>query len=88
MKPVDVKSNTYIDLDKENIRKFLIESWWLCKNIKIWKRFCKRLRSKLVRRSSVIKNVKNTVPLTYVISDLNGKKIVGTFYEKELQKTN
>ena len=37
---------------------------------------------------SVIKNVKNTVPLTYVISDLNGKKIVGTFYEKELQKTN
>ena len=25
---------------------------------------------------------------TYVISDLNGKEIVGTFYEKELQKTN
>ena len=26
--------------------------------------------------------------LTYVINDLNCKKIVGTFYEKELQKTN
>ena len=25
---------------------------------------------------------------TYVISDLNGEEIVGTFYEKELQKTN
>ena len=25
---------------------------------------------------------------TYVISDLIGKEIVGTFYEKELQKTN
>ena len=25
---------------------------------------------------------------TYVISDLNGKEIVGTFYEKELQKKN
>ena len=24
----------------------------------------------------------------HVISDLNGEKIVGTFYEKELQKTN
>ena len=24
----------------------------------------------------------------YVISDLNGEEIVGTFYEKELQKTN
>ena len=36
----------------------------------------------------VIKEVKNTVPWTYAISDLNGKKIIGTFYEKELQKTN
>ena len=25
---------------------------------------------------------------TYVISDLNGEKIMGSFYEKELQKTN
>ena len=34
----------------------------------------------------VIKEVKNTVPWTYVISDLDGESIVGTFYEKELQK--
>ena len=34
----------------------------------------------------VIKKVKNTVPRIYVISDLNGEEIVGTFYEKELQK--
>ena len=26
--------------------------------------------------------------MTYVISNLNGEEIVGTFYEKELQKTN
>ena len=32
--------------------------------------------------------VKNTMLWTYVIEDLNGEKIVGTFYEKELQKTN
>ena len=31
---------------------------------------------------------KNTVPWTYVVSDLNGEEIVGSFYEKELQKTN
>ena len=30
---------------------------------------------------------KNTVPWTYVISDLNGEEIVGRFYEKELRKT-
>ena len=34
----------------------------------------------------VIKNIKNTVTRTYVISDLNSKGIVGTFYEKEFQK--
>ena len=28
------------------------------------------------------------MPWTYVISDLNGQEIVGSFYEKELQKTN
>ena len=36
----------------------------------------------------VIKNVKNTVPWTYVINDLNNEEIIGSFYEKELQKTN
>ena len=36
----------------------------------------------------VIKKVKNTVPWTYVINDLNGEEITGTFYERELQKTN
>ena len=36
----------------------------------------------------VIAKSKNTVPLAYVINDLNGKEIAGSFYEKELQKTN
>ena len=28
------------------------------------------------------------MPWTYLTNDLNGEEIVGTFYEKELQKTN
>ena len=28
------------------------------------------------------------MPWTYVLNDLNGQEIVGTFYEKELQETN
>ena len=36
----------------------------------------------------MIKKVKNTVSWAYVISDLNGKEIVETFYQKELQKAN
>ena len=34
--------------------------------------------------SGIIK-VKKTVQWTYVISNLNGEEIFGTFYEKELQ---
>ena len=36
----------------------------------------------------VVKKIKNTVPWTYAINDLNSEEIVGSFYEKELQKTN
>ena len=34
----------------------------------------------------IAQKVKNNVPWTYVISDKRGEEIVGTFYEKELQK--
>ena len=36
----------------------------------------------------MIKKIKNTVPWTYVINDLNGEEIIGTLYEKKLQKIN
>ena len=36
----------------------------------------------------VINKVKNTVPWTYLINDLNGEEIKGSSYEKELQKTD
>ena len=45
--------------------------------------------SKLVRRSFYNqKKVKNIVPWTYVITDLNDEEIIGTFYEKGLKKLN
>ena len=36
----------------------------------------------------IINKIKNTVPWTYAISDLNGEEITGSFYEKALQRTN
>ena len=32
--------------------------------------------------------IKNTVPWAYVISDLNGESLAGSFYEQNLQKTS
>ena len=36
----------------------------------------------------VVKRVRNTVPWSYLIADLNGKEILGSFNEKELEKTD
>ena len=36
----------------------------------------------------VIRKIQNTCPWTYLINDLNGEEIMGSFYEKELQKTD
>ena len=34
----------------------------------------------------MIEIIKNTVSWTYVINDLNGEEIIGTFYEKNCKK--
>ena len=36
----------------------------------------------------MIKRIKNTVPQTHVINDLNGEDIIGRFYEKEFKEMN
>ena len=89
MKPIDVKDNTYFDFNKEindKDPKFKINDYVRIskyKNI-----FAKGYTPNWSEEVFVIKKVKNTVPWTYVINDLNGEEIIGTFYEKELQKTN
>ena len=87
MKPIDVKDNTYINIDKkvnDNDPKFKfgdpvrISKY---KNI-----FAKGYTPNWSAEVFVIKEIKHTVPWTYVINDLNDEEIIGTFYEKELQK--
>ena len=89
MKPVDAKDNTYIDFKKEvndKSPKFKVDD-----HVRISKYkniFAKRYTRNWSEEVFVIKKVKNTAPWTYVINDLNGEKIIETFYEKELQKTD
>ena len=89
MKPLDVKDNTYIDSmelhsnedpnlevgDHVRIPRY--------KNI-----FAKGCTPNWSEEIFVIKKVKNLIPWTNVINDLNGNEIIGTCFEKELQKTN
>ena len=89
MKPVDVKDNTYIDFKKEvndKDPKFKVSD-----HVRISKYkniFAQGYTPNWSEEVFIIKKVKNTVPWRYIINDLNGKEIIGTFYEKELQKTN
>ena len=89
MKPADVKDNTYINADKEINNKD--PKFKVGDHVRISKYkniFAKGYMYNWSEEVFVIKRVKNTVPWTYVINDLNGEEITGTFYEKELQKTN
>ena len=89
MKPVDVKSSTYVDFNKQNDKedpKFEVGD--LVRISKYKNIFAKGYVLNWSKEMFVIKKVKNTVPWTYVISDLSGEEIVGTFYEKKLQISN
>ena len=89
MKPVDVKDNIYINFKKEVNHKD--PKFKVGDNVRISKYkniFAKGYTPNWSEEVFVIKKVKNTVPWTYVINDLNSEKVIGTFYEAELQKTN
>ena len=89
MKPIDVKDNTYINTDKEINNKEPKFKVGDCVRISKYKNiFTKGYMPNWSEEVFVIEKVKNTVPWTYVINDLNGEEIIGAFYEKELQKTN
>ena len=83
MKPVDVKSSSYIDFDKKNNKegpKFKIGD-----HVRISKYkniFEKGYVPNWSEEDFVVTKVKNTLPWTYVINDLNPEEIVRTFYEK------
>ena len=89
MKPVDVNDNTYIDFKKEANDKDLKFKVGDHARISKYKNiFAKGYTPNWSEEIFVITKIKNPVPWAYVIHDLNGEEIIGTFYEKELQKTN
>ena len=89
MYSVDVKDNTYIDSSKEindKDPKFnVVDHVRISKYKNI---FAKRYTPSQSKVVFVIKEVKNTVPQTCAVNDINGDKINEKIYEKELQKTN
>ena len=85
MKPIDVKSSTYIDLDIENNDKE--PNFWEPDNAIISKHKnifakCYNFTLNWSEEIFVIKKIKNIVPWTYGMEDPNGEEIVASFCEK------
>ena len=89
MKPIDVKDDSFAEYNEDSNEKD--PKFKVGDHVKISKFknvFAKGYTSNWSEEIFIIKKIKNYVPWTYVISDLNEEEIVGRFYEKELQKTN
>ena len=87
MKPIDVTSNSYAEYNKVSNEKG--PKFKLGDHVRILKYkniFAKWYTPNWSEETFVIIKIKNTVPWTYVISDLKGEESVKTFYEKELPK--
>ena len=89
MKPIDVTRDTHIDyeIDTFNTKKAKFKISDYVRISKYKNIFKKGYMPNWTEEIFVIKEVKDTIPWTYVIQDLNENEIKGTFYEQELQKT-
>ena len=89
MKPTDVTDDSFTEYNEKSNKKS--PKFKIGDHVRISKYkniFAKGYAPNWSEEIFVINKIKNTVPWTYAISDLNGEEITGSFYEKELQKTN
>ena len=88
MKPIEVKDNAYVEYKKNFHKKdpkFKFgDHVWISK---YKNSFAKGYTPNWSEEVFVISKIKNTVPWSYVVSDLNYEDVIRSFYEKELQKT-
>ena len=89
MKPADVTSDSYAEYNENSNKKDL--KFKVGDHVRISKYkniFAKEYTPNWLEEVFLVSKIKNTVYWTDVISDLNDELITGSFYERELQKTN
>ena len=89
IKPIDITDDSYVEYNEDaNKRnpKFKVRDRVRISNYK--NNFAKGYVPNWSEDVFIVNEIENTVPWTYAINDLNGEKVIGTFHEKELQKTN
>ena len=89
MKPIDVTDDSFAEYNEKSNKKnlkFKIGDHVRISNYK--STFAKGYVPNWSEEAFIVNKIKNAVPWSYTISDLNGEQITGSFYEKESQKTN
>ena len=88
MKPIDVTDDSYAEYNENPNKKD--PKFKVGDNVRISKYkniFAKGYTPNWSEEVFIINKIKNTVPWTYAISDLNGEEITGSFHEKEFAKS-
>ena len=87
MKPKDVKNNkrVYIDEHDEKDSRFKVGDRVRISKFK--NIFAKGYTRNWSREIFIVIKINDTVPYTYNLKDLNDEEIIGSFYDRELQKT-
>ena len=87
MKPKDVGDNkrVYIDEHKEKDSRFKVGDRVRISTFNII--FTKGYTPNWSKEIFIVDKINDTVPYTYNIKDLNDEEIIGSFYDRELQKT-
>ena len=89
MKSTDVTNDSFAEYNEESNKKD--PKFKIGVHVKISKYkniFAKGYTPNWSEEIFIISKIIITVPWTYVISDMNGEDIAGSFYQKELQRTN
>ena len=88
VKPRDVKyDNKRVYIDEHNKKDSRFNVGDRVRISKFNNIFAKGYTRNWSREIFIINKINDTVPYTYNLKDLNGEEIIGSFYDRELQKT-
>ena len=87
MKPEDVGDNKRMYIDEHNEKDSRFKVGDRVRISKFKNIFAKGYTPIWSTEIFIVNKINDTVPYTYNLKDLNGEAIIGSFYDRELQKT-
>ena len=85
-KPIDVKNNKRVYIDEHNEKSSRFKVGDRVRISKFKNIFAKGYTPNWSTEIFIVNKINDTVPYTYILKYLNGEEIIGSFYDKELQR--